>query len=59
MFYSGPITSAFGFLGAGLAMQLLPTQQVGLLYLSACFVGLGFSCMFLAALDVIEIYFDK
>ena len=55
----GPLTAAFGFLLAGVSMKLLKTQEILSLYISGGLVGLGFGCMYLTALDVIEIYFDK
>ena len=56
----GVILATLGLLIAGLSIEYLDPPSLLVLYITVgVMTGLGFGLMYLAAMDIIELYFDK
>lgn len=52
--------AAFGLLFAGLSIEYMDPPSLPILYLTVgLMTGLGFGLMYLPAMDIIELYFDR
>ena len=56
----GVVMATAGLLIAGFSIEFLHPPSLAILYLSiGVMTGLGFGLMYLPAMDIIELYFDK
>ena len=56
----GVVLATFGLLIAGLSIEYLDPPSLIVFYITVgVMTGLGFGFMYLAAMDIIELYFDK